>query len=154
MEGDMVDQTANTADIEQNTYSSQPPVAHDASVADLVKQFSEQISVLVRDELKLAQLEMTRKGKQAGLGIGMFGASGLIALYAVGCFVACAVIAISGEVRPWLAALIVGAALLAVSGVAALMGKARLRRSTPPVPEQAVESVKADVEEIKERVHR
>jgi uncharacterized membrane protein YqjE len=129
MEGDMADHTANTANIEQTTYSSQP---HDASVADLVKQFSEQISVLVRDELKLAQLEMTRKGKQAGLGIGMFGASGLIALYAVGCLVACAVIAISGEVRPWLAALIVGAALLAVSGVAALMGKARLRRSTPP----------------------
>jgi uncharacterized membrane protein YqjE len=151
MEGDMADHTANTANIEQTTYSSQP---HDASVADLVKQFSEQISVLVRDELKLAQLEMTRKGKQAGLGIGMFGASGLIALYAVGCLVACAVIAISGEVRPWLAALIVGAALLAVSGVAALMGKARLRRSTPPVPEQAVDSVKADVEEIKERVHR
>lgn len=97
---------------------------------------------------------MTRKGKQAGLGIGMFGASGLVALYAVGCLVACAVIAFSGEVRPWLAALIVGAALLAVSSGAALLGKGRLRRITPPVPEQAVGSVKADVEEIKERAHR
>jgi multisubunit Na+/H+ antiporter MnhG subunit len=108
----------------------------------------------VRDELKLAQLEMTRKGKQAGLGIGMLGGSGLIALYAVACLLACAIIAISGVVAAWLAALIVGVVLLAVSATAALVGKARLQKATPPVPEQAVDSIKADVEEIKERAHR
>jgi hypothetical protein len=108
----------------------------------------------VRDELKLARLEMTAKGKQAGLGAGMLGGSGLIALYGVACLLACAIIAISAVVAAWLAALIVGVALLAVSGIAALLGKARLQRATPPVPEQAVGSVKADVEEIKERAHR
>ena len=110
--------------------------------------------MLVRDELKLAQLEMTRKGKQAGLGIGMLGGSGLVALYAVACLLACVIIAISGVVAAWLAALIVGMVLLAVSAVAALLGKGRLQKATPPVPEQAVGSVKADVEEIKERAHR
>jgi len=144
----------HTADAAQTTRPAQPQVAPGASAGELVRQLSEQVSALVRDELKLAQLEMTRKGKQAGLGIGMFGASGLVALYAVGCLVACAVIAISSVVRAWLAALIIGAALLAVSGVTALLGKGRLRRSTPPVPEQAVGSVKADVEEIRERAHR
>jgi VIT1/CCC1 family predicted Fe2+/Mn2+ transporter len=128
--------------------------AQEVSAGDLVKQLSRQVSVLVRDELKLAQLEMTRKGKQAGLGIGMFGGSGLVAVYGVACLLACAVIALSGVVAAWLAALIVGAALLAVSAVAALLGKARLQKATPPVPEQAVGSVKADVEEIKERAHR
>jgi hypothetical protein len=48
----------------------------------------------------------------------------------------------------------VGAALLAVAGIAALMGKSRLQKATPPVPQEAVQSVKADVEEIKERAHR
>ena len=43
------------------------------STGELVKRLSEQVSVLVRDELKLAQLEMTRKGKQAGIGAGMLG---------------------------------------------------------------------------------
>ena len=57
-------------------------------------------------------------------------------------------------VQPWLAALIVGAALLAIAGVAALMGKGRIKQATPPVPAEAVESVKADVEEIKERARR
>jgi uncharacterized membrane protein YqjE len=124
------------------------------STGELVKSMTEQVSVLIRDELKLAQLEMTSKGKQAALGVGMFGASGVVALYGVGCLLACAIIALSGAVAAWLAALIVGAVLLAVAGIAALVGKQRLGKATPPVPEEAVASVKADVEEVKERAHR
>ena len=124
------------------------------STGELVSTMAEQVSVLVRNELKLAQLEMTRKGKQAGLGAGMFGASGLTAFYGVGCLLACAIIAISGVVAAWLAALIVGGALLACAGVAALLGKRRLGRATPLVPQEAVASARADVEEIKERAHR
>ena len=115
---------------------------------------TEQVSVLIRDEMKLAQLEMASKGKQAALGAGMFGASGVVAVYGVGCLLACAIIAISGVVAAWLAALIVGAALLAAAGVAALLGRRRMRRAAPPLPEQAVAGVKADIEEIKERAHR
>jgi uncharacterized membrane protein YqjE len=124
------------------------------STGELVKQLSEQVTVLVRDELKLAQVEMTRKGKQAGAGVGLLGGGGLVALYGVGCLIACAIIAISGVIAAWLAALIVGAALLAAAGAAALIGKGRLQKAAPPVPEQAVGSVKTDVEEIKERARR
>jgi hypothetical protein len=124
------------------------------STGELVKIMSEQVSVLIRDELKLAQLEMAGKGKQAALGAGMFGASGVVAVYGVGCLLACAIIAISGVVAAWLAALIVGVALLAAAGGAALLGRKRLQKGVPPVPEQAVADIKADVEEIKERTHR
>ncbi len=124
------------------------------STSELVTQLSEQMSRLVRDEMKLARLEMTRKGKEAGIGAGLLGGSGVIALYGVGCLLACAIIAISGAVAAWLAALIVGAALLAAAGIAALIGRARLRRATPPVPEEAAGSVRADVEEIREKAHR
>jgi hypothetical protein len=115
---------------------------------------SEQVSTLVRDELKLAQLEMTRKGKQAGIGAGLMGGGGVIALYGLGCLIACAIIAISRVLAPWLSALIIGVALLAVAGTAALTGRSKLRQATPPVPAEAVESVKADVDEIRERTHR
>jgi hypothetical protein len=133
---------------------AQPSPIQERSAAELVKQLSEQVSVLVRDELKLAQLEMTRKGKQAGIGFGVLGGSGLVALYGLGCLIACVIIAISGVLAAWLAALIVGAALLAVAGVAALIGKGRLQKATPPVPEETVSSVKTDVEEIKGRARR
>jgi uncharacterized membrane protein YqjE len=133
---------------------AQPPASQERSTGELVKSLSEQVSVLVRGELKLAQLEMTRKGKRAGMGIGMLGGSGLVALYGLGCLIACVIIAISGVLAAWLAALIVGAVLLAVAGVAALIGKGRLQRAAPPVPQETVSSVKADVEEIKERARR
>ncbi len=128
--------------------------AGERSTGELVKQVAEQVSALVRDELKLAQLEMTRKGKQAGFGAGLLGGSGIAALYGVGCLIACVIIAISGAVAAWLAALIVGAALLAVAGMAALLGKGRLQRATPPVPKAAVGSIKADVGQVKERARR
>ena len=133
---------------------TQPGQDQEHSTGELVKMMTEQVSVLVRDELKLAQLEMTSKGKQAALGAGMFGASGVVTLYGVGCLLACAIIAISGAVAAWLAALIVGAVLLAAAGVAALLGKQRISKATPPLPEQTVADVKADVEEIKGRAHR
>lgn len=142
------------AEMSQRADSERALPSGERSAAELVKQLSEQFSTLVREELKLAQLEMTRKGKLAGAGIGMLGGAGLIALYGVACLIACVVIAIAGVVAAWLAALIVGAALLAAAGVAALLGRGRLRRATPPMPEQAAGSVKTDVETIKERVRR
>jgi hypothetical protein len=143
----------------QTSQTSQVNTGDDAasqelSTGELVKQMTEQVSTLVRDELKLARVEMTAKGKQAGLGAGMLAGGGLIALYGVGCLIACAIIGLSHVVQPWLAALIAGAALLAIAGVAARMGKGRIQQATPPVPAEAVDSVKADLEEIKERARR
>ncbi|HEY7277704.1 MAG TPA: phage holin family protein [Trebonia sp.] len=124
------------------------------STGELVKMVTEQVSVLVRDELKLAQLEMTTKGKQAGKGVGMLGGGGLVALYGVACLIACVIIAISHSLQAWLSALIVGAALLLIAAVLAVLGRSHVRKATPPMPTQAVDSVKTDVAEIRERVHR
>jgi Putative Actinobacterial Holin-X, holin superfamily III len=128
--------------------------AQDRPAGELVKDLSEQMSRLVRDELRLAQLEVTRKGRQAGLGLGLLGGGGILAWYGLGCLIACAIIAVATAVTAWLAALIIGAALLLLSAVAALLGKTRLARGVPPVPTEAISSVKTDVEELKERAHR
>ena len=138
----------------ERSSTSSLPHNEEHSVGELVKMMSEQASVLIRDELKLAQLEMTSKGKQAAVGAGMFGTSGLVAFYGAGCLIACAIIAISGVLAAWLAAFIVGAALLATAGLVALLGRQRMQNATPPLPEQAVADVKADVEEIRERARR
>ncbi len=134
--------------------SVQPAVAPEASAGELVKQLSEQVSRLIRDELKLAEYEMTGKAKRIGRGAGMFGGSGLVALYGIGCLLAAAIIGLASVLPAWAAALIVGGALLVIAGLAALVGKSQVSKAAPPVPEQTVQSVKADVEEIKERAHR
>ncbi len=128
--------------------------AQERSTGDLVKLVSEQVSVLVRNELKLAQLEMTGKAKETGKGMGMMGGGALIALYGVACLIACVIIAISHSLQAWLSALIVGAFLLLVAAVVSAAGRNKMRKGTPPMPAEAVESVKTDVQEIKERVRR
>jgi Putative Actinobacterial Holin-X, holin superfamily III len=133
---------------------ARPATAQDSSTSELVKQMSEQVTRLVRDELRLAQLEMTRKGKRAGLGVGAFGGGGILALYGIGCLLAAAIIGLATVVAAWLAALIIGAGVLIIAAGAALFGRAQLSNATPPVPQQAAASVKEDVQEIRESAHR
>ena len=117
----------------------------DQPVAVLLRDLSEQTSTLVRKELELARLEMTEKGKRAGIGVGMFGGAGLVGLYALGAVVAAAILALATAITPWLAALVIAAVCGAIAGGLALMGKSKVSQATPPVPEQATESVKEDV---------
>jgi MFS family permease len=117
----------------------------EATVAELVKRLSEQTSTLARQEVELAKAELAQKGKRAGLGAGMFGGAGLVGLYALGALTAAAILALATAVAGWLAALIVGVVYGAVAGVLALTGKNKVTEATPPVPEQATESVKEDV---------
>ncbi len=121
----------------------------EASTAELVKQLSEQTSRLARQEMELAKAELAAKGKQAGVGVGMFGGAGGVAFYALGALIAAAVLGLATAVTAWLAALIVAVALGAIAGGLALIGRAKMREATPPVPEEATESVKEDVECLK-----
>jgi MFS family permease len=123
----------------------------EASVAELVKQLSEQSSRLARQEVELAKAELSVKGKRAGQGAGMFGGAGLFGLYALGALTAAAIFALATAVAGWLAALIVAVVYGAIAGVLALTGKNKVAAATPPVPEQATESVKEDVRWAKSR---
>jgi MFS family permease len=121
------------------------------SVAELVKQLSEQTSRLARQEVELAKAELAVKGKRAGIGAGMFGGAGLFGLYALGALTAAVILALATAVAGWLAALIVAAVYGAIAGVLALQGKNKVQAATPPVPEEATESVKEDVRWAKDR---
>lgn len=125
--------------------------ASDASLGELVKQLSEQTSRLARQEAELAKAELVAKGKRAGIGAGMFGGAGAFAFYGLGALIAAAVLALATAVTAWLAALIVAVVLAAIAGVLAMIGKREVQEATPPVPEQAAESVKEDVEFAKKR---
>jgi uncharacterized membrane protein YqjE len=126
----------------------------DRPIGELVTDLSAQVSRLVHDELRLARLELAAKGKRAGMGAGMFGGSGLVALYAVAALLAGAILGLAIVLPAWAAALVVGGALLVVAAGLALLGRRQLKRATPPLPEQTVGSVKADVEAIREGASR
>ena len=125
------------------------PPDSEETLGALVHRMTEQVPELVRSEIRLAQAELTEKGKQAGIGIGMFSAAGLLAFFGVALLLTTAVLALALAVAAWLAALIVAVVVLAAAGVAALAGRSRVQRATPPQPERAIEGVKEDVATIK-----
>lgn len=124
------------------------------STADLLKRLSEQTSRLVTQEMELARAELSVKGKQAGIGAGMFGGAGVVGAYAVGALVAMAIALLATAVTTWLAALIVAVVLAVVAGGLALVGRGRIQKAVPPVPERAVASVKQDVQVTKDSAQR
>lgn len=123
----------------------------DRSIAELFKQLSDQTTTLARQEVELAKAELAAKGKQAGLGVGMFGGATMFGLYALGALTACVILALATAMSAWLAALIVAAVYGVIAGGLAVAGKSKVQKAVPPVPEQTVETVKEDVELTKAR---
>jgi uncharacterized membrane protein YqjE len=119
------------------------------TVGALVHDLTQQVPQLIRSELRLAQAEMTQKGKRAGIGIGMFSAAGLLAFLGLGSLVATAILALAHALPDWLSALIVAAVLFAVAGVIALRGRRNVQQATPAAPEHAIEGVKEDIAVVK-----
>jgi hypothetical protein len=59
--------TAGTMSQTSQVNTGGDDAAHEHSAGELGRQMAERVSSLVRDELKLAQVEMTGKGKQVDL---------------------------------------------------------------------------------------
>ncbi|MGI8647653.1 MAG: hypothetical protein DLM55_10700 [Acidimicrobiales bacterium] len=118
-------------------------------IAQLVKYASEQLVILVREELKLARLELSNKRKRVGRGAALLGMAALFALYAIGVLIAAGVLGVAQVFQPWLAALIVGGGLLFLAAIFAVLGKRQLKAATPPVPPEVVENLKADMGALK-----
>jgi nitrate/nitrite transporter NarK len=134
--------------------SSGHRAANGDSVGALVSQATQQLSQLVRAEMRLAQAEMAQKGKRFGLGGGLFGGAGTVAFVALQALAAAGIAALTLVLPVWASALIITGVLLLLAAVLALVGKKQVHRAIPPAPQQTIESVKADVAEIKERAHR
>jgi hypothetical protein len=115
-------------------------------LGELLKQLSEETTRLVHQELELAKAELTQKGRQAGMGAGLFGAAGAIGLLALAALTACFILALDAVLPAWLAALLVAVVYAAVAAVLAMQGRAKVQQAVPPVPEQTVETVKEDVQ--------
>jgi uncharacterized membrane protein YqjE len=122
------------------------PRLRQQSMGELFKELSDDLSTLVRQELRLAQVEMTEKGKKVGVGAGILGGAGVLTLLALGTLSACLIAALAEAMDVWLAALIVTVVYAAGAGVLALTGKERVAQVSPPAPEQTIETVKEDVQ--------
>jgi hypothetical protein len=128
--------------------------ADELSVRELLSTASEQLSTLVRLELRSAQAEVTRKAKSGAAGAGLFAGAGMVLVFALQALVIAAIAALALVLPTWAGALIVAFGLVVVAGIAALAAKRKMAVATPPMPAETIQSVKTDAEEIVERAHR
>ena len=119
------------------------------STSELIRDLSEQSTRLIHEEMALARAELSEKGAQAGFGIGLLSGAGILALYGLGALTAGGILLLSTAVTAWVAAVIVAGGILTVAGAVALIGKARLARAAPPVPQDTIETTKRDVETVR-----
>ncbi|MGQ0632735.1 MAG: phage holin family protein [Sporichthyaceae bacterium] len=146
--------THRRSEVKDRIPEGRTPETQEKSLGELASSLSEQTSQLIRDEIALATREMQQKGKAAGLGIGLAGAGGVVALFGFGAVVTAAIAALAEGMDVWAAAAIVAVVLFALAAVMALVGKRKVADAIPPMPERAIAGVKADVTTIKESAHR
>jgi uncharacterized membrane protein YqjE len=127
------------------------PGLRDRGVGELVKDLSGQVSTLVKQEVDLAKAEMAEKGKKAGLGAGLLAGAAIGGLLMLGSMTALLILAIATAIPAWAAALVVMLLWGLVTGTCALVGRNKLREMGKPVPEKTVETVKEDVQWLKNR---
>ncbi len=143
----MTDATTRTS--EPSGASAVSPAADDATIGGLVHRLTEQIPELVRTEMRLAQTELTQKGKKAGVGLGMFSAAGLLAFFGLATLIATAVLALAEVLPAWAAALMVAVVLFVGAAIVGLLGKKEVEQATPATPERTVSNVRQDVAAVK-----
>lgn len=132
--------------------NSEPKLAGDPSIGELMTRLSSQTSRLVRDELRLAQQEFVASARHAGIGAGLFSAAGLLAVFGLGSVITAAIAALSLVLPVWSAALIVAVVLFAAAGIAGLVSKKQLDQASP-TPAMTVANVKQDLHELKDARH-
>ncbi|MFF3420055.1 phage holin family protein [Streptomyces sp. NPDC002698] len=144
---------SSTQPYSPNSVQHSNDVGHEP-VGELVQRASQQLTELVRGEMKLAQAEMKEKGKRYSKSGGLFGGASLAGLLMLQALVATAIAALALLLPLWTAALIITAVLGVIAAVLALSGKKQAAAASPLTPESTIENVKADVAEIKRSAHR
>jgi hypothetical protein len=131
-----------------------PPDPSGASTGELIGRLGDQLTRLVRDEVHLAQAEVTQKAKRLGIGAGLFGAAGIVAILGLGALVTAAILGLANVMPGWLAGIVVAVVLFAVAGVLALVGKKDVDKAMPPLPTEALAGVQADIATVKHGISR
>lgn len=127
---------------------------HHRPIGDLLGEFAQETGTLIGYEMELARSEVSQATDRARRGAVALGIALALAMAGLGALTACAILGLAEAMDAWLAALIVGAVLLAVAGAAALIGRSRMRQIAPPVPHRAMDNLRRDVEAVQEGVQQ
>lgn len=125
----------------------------DLAVGDIIKSITEDVKLLVQDQIQLAKVELVPAAKNGGTGAGLFGAAGYFALSAtILLYFAAAFGLVAAGLAAWLAFLIVAIALLLIAAILGGIGYVFVKRVRPP--ERAIAQANLTTTEIKDAANR
>jgi hypothetical protein len=130
-----------------------PELRQERGIGELFGQLSEDMTLLVRQEVQLARAELSEKLSRLTTNLLSVIAGGFVAYVGALALVAALILALNdlASISPWVSALIVGA-VLAIAGYALLRrGIGELKR-VDLAPRRTVENIKDDVQAIKDDV--
>ena len=120
----------------------------DRSIGELVAELSRETVTLVRQEIQLAQAEMTQKASRVGKNVGFLVVGGVVAYTGALALIAAAIIILGKVIPLWLSAAIIGFVIVVVGLILVIKGANTLRRESP-APQETVETLKEDSEWLK-----
>jgi Putative Actinobacterial Holin-X, holin superfamily III len=118
-------------------------------VGGAAKSVAEHASAIARLEIELAAFELKKKVTTLAVGIGMGVGAAVFALFGLGFVFATIAAALATFLPTWLALLIVTIGLFVLAALLGGLARGRIRKGTPPVPEQAIREAKLTTEALK-----
>lgn len=119
------------------------------SLVSLLGELPTLIIALLKDEIENLKRELTARLAKLGIGVGLFVVAALLAFFALATLIAAAVLGLATVLPAWLAALIVAGALLLLAVILVLAGVSSIKKGMPIVPEDAITSIKKDINTVK-----
>jgi hypothetical protein len=121
------------------------------SIGDLFSELATETSTLIRQEMALAQTEMTQKATKAGKNVGYLAVGGAVGYAGLLAIVAGVIMGLSYLIPAWIAALLVGAVIAIASYVLISSGLTALKNMEVK-PTATVETIKEDAQWLKNQV--
>jgi len=131
--------------------AKQQLVKDERGIGDLFSELAGETGTLVRQEVALAQAELTQKATTAGKNVGFLAVGGAVGYLALLALTAAVILLLSQYIRPWLAALVVGL-LIAVAAYFMVTSALAKLSKTDPVPRETIETLKEDAEWLKKEM--
>jgi hypothetical protein len=124
----------------------------DKSLGDLFSELASETGTLVRQEVALAQAEVTQKAASVGKNVGYLAVGGFVGYAAMLCILAGVIVALGNFMPMWLSAILVGVVTGVIAYFAMIAPALEKLKRTEFAPRETVESIKEDAQWLKNQV--
>jgi uncharacterized membrane protein YqjE len=121
-----------------------PPTSADKKLGEIVNDVTSKATLLVKEEIELAKVEITTKVKRLGIGAGLIAVAGVFMVFFLIFFLHMLALGFADwfSLKQWVGYAIVCVLLLVFAGILALIALRMFKKGSPPVPEMAIEEAK------------